>query len=245
MVAESLSGSRVRNVLNALRSLYRYAIARELVQSSPITNVLLPSVGEIPRNRVATPVEFRERLLALEPADAVPFALAGYATARSQEILNLTWAEVDWTARMIYLADEEEYAKSDSARRPFPLIPQLRQLLRSEWQRQGRPAGRQLVCPGRKPRVPKAGSSARAPSTLAQTRHGTPRNSHTSDCTSLDTQLRAGYEQRASTSRHEACSWGTQALPAPTGDPARSPMTATHIYSQVKSRGQASDSRRT
>jgi integrase len=157
MVAESLSGSRVRNVLNALRSLYRYAIARELVQSSPITNILLPTVGEIPRNRVATPVEFRELLLALEPADAVPFALAGYATARSQEILNLTWTEVDWTAEMIYLADEEDYAKSDSARRPFPLIPQLRQLLRAEWQRQGSPTGRQLVCPGRKPRVPQGG----------------------------------------------------------------------------------------
>ncbi len=152
MVAARLSGSRVRNVLNALRSLYTYAIARELTQSSPITNILLPAVGETPRDRVASPTEFRELLLALDPADAVPFALAGYATARSQEILNLTWAEIDWEANMVYLADEEEYAKSDSAKRPFPLIPQLRRILRPEWKRQGRPTTRQLVCPARKPR---------------------------------------------------------------------------------------------
>ena len=53
---------------------------------------------------------------------------------------------------MVYLADEEEYAKSDSAKRPFPLIPQLRRILRPEWKRQGRPTTRQLVCPARKPR---------------------------------------------------------------------------------------------
>jgi integrase len=152
MVAEGLSGSCVRNVLNALRSLYTYAIARELAQNSPITNVLLPAVGETPRDRIATPLEFQELLLALDPADAVPFALAGYATARSQEILNLTWAEIDWNAKMAYLADEEEYAKSDAATRPFPLIPQLRRVLRTEWKRQGRPTARQLVCPARKPR---------------------------------------------------------------------------------------------
>lgn len=90
MVAEGLSGSRVRNVLNALRSLYTYAIARELARDSPITNILLPAIGETPRDRVATPLEFQELLLALDPADAVPFALASYSTARSQEILNLT-----------------------------------------------------------------------------------------------------------------------------------------------------------
>jgi integrase len=157
MVAEGLSGSRIRNVLNALRSLYTYAIARELAQDSPINNVLLPAVGESPRDRVATPLEFQELLLALDPADAVPFALAGYSTARSQEILNLVWAEVDWTAKMVYLADDEEYAKSDAATRAFPLIPQLRRILRTEWKRQGQPTERQLVCPARKPRVPSGG----------------------------------------------------------------------------------------
>ncbi len=55
MVADGLSGSYVRNVLNALRSLYTYAIAHEWAHDSPIANILLPAVGEKPRDRVATP----------------------------------------------------------------------------------------------------------------------------------------------------------------------------------------------
>jgi site-specific recombinase XerD len=83
MVAEKLSGSRVRNVVNALRSLYAYAIPRDLAQDSPIANILLPAKDEKPRDRIATPLEFHELLAALEPADAVPFALAGYGCRAS------------------------------------------------------------------------------------------------------------------------------------------------------------------
>jgi integrase len=151
MVSDGLSGSRIRNVLNALRSLYTYAIARDLAQGSPIANIILPAIGETPRDRVATPREFQELLLALEPADAVPFALAGYATARSQEIFNLIWDDVAWDAGMIYLADQDEYAKSPAAKRPFPLTPTLTRILREECERQTHPAAAQLVCPGRNP----------------------------------------------------------------------------------------------
>jgi integrase len=150
MVAEQLSGSRVRNVLNALRSLYNYAIPRDLAEVSPVTNIMLPAVGEKPRERIVVPSEFQLLLAPLEPADAVPFALAAYATARSQEILNLAWPEVDWTGGMVYLADEEDYAKSEAARRPFPLIAPLRAILEAEHDRQGHPTSG-LVCPGRKP----------------------------------------------------------------------------------------------
>jgi integrase len=152
MIREGLSGASVRNVINSLRSLYSYAIARELIESSPTANVLLPAINAKPRDRVATPREFQRLLLALEPADAVPFALAAYATARSQEILSLTWATVDWDAGEIHLADQAQYAKSEAARRVVPLIPQLRRLLNAEWERQGCPTGEdRLVCPGRKP----------------------------------------------------------------------------------------------
>ncbi len=150
MVAERLSGSRVRNVLNALRSLYNFAIPRDLADESPITNIVLPAVGEKPRERIATSAEFVLLLAALQPADAVPFALAAYATARSQEVRNLAWPEVDWAAGMLYIADDEDYAKSDAARRPFPLIAPLRAILEDEHARQGNPSAG-LVCPGRKP----------------------------------------------------------------------------------------------
>lgn len=150
MVMEKLSGSRVRNVLNALRSLYRFAIPRDLAAASPITDVVLPAMDENPRKRIATPAEFVLLLAALQPADVAPFALAAYATARSQEVRNLAWPEVDWQAGMLYLADEEDYAKSENARRPFPLIAPLRAILQAEHARQGNPTAG-LVCPGRKP----------------------------------------------------------------------------------------------
>jgi integrase len=38
-----------------------------------------------------------------------------------------------------------------AANHSFPLIPQLKQLLKQEWQRQGQPEGFALVCPGHKP----------------------------------------------------------------------------------------------
>lgn len=152
MVADGLSGSRVRNVLNTLRALYRYAIRRELVDATPVSDILLPALAEVPRDRIATPAEFRKLLRALEPADRVPFALAAYATARRQELVNLTWADVDWKGRMLYLAQEEQYAKNETAKRAVPLIRQLRKILRAERKRQGRPGADQLVCEARKPR---------------------------------------------------------------------------------------------
>jgi integrase len=150
MVAERLSGSRVRNVVNALRSLYNFAIPRDLAVASPIEHILLPAVGEKPRERIATPRELLVLLAPLQPADAVPFALAAYASARSQEVRNLEWPEVDWQAGMLYLADDESYAKSEAARRPFPLIAPLLEILKDEHARQGHPSTG-LVCPGRKP----------------------------------------------------------------------------------------------
>lgn len=151
MVEEELSGSRIRNVLNALRSFYTYAIAHDMADASPIASIQLPAINEQPRDRIATPAEFQELLAALKPQDALPFALAAYASARSQEILSLAWPDVIWAEKRLLLAEDSDYAKSDAARRPFPLIPQLEQLLRQEWQRQGEPEGGALLCPGSKP----------------------------------------------------------------------------------------------
>lgn len=151
MVADELSGSRVRNVLNGLRSLYSYAIARDLAQDSPVRHIQLPAINETPRNRIATPLEFQALMRVLEPADTVPFALAAYATARCQEILNLTWSDVYWNENVIYLASNDAYEKTVAAKRTVPLIPQLHRVLKDAFERQGNPAADQLVCPPHKP----------------------------------------------------------------------------------------------
>jgi len=84
LTREGASGSRVRSIVNALRSLYRWAMDRDLVGFDPAANVRLPVMEAKPRDRVASPAEFAQLLHALEPADALPWALAGYATARKQ-----------------------------------------------------------------------------------------------------------------------------------------------------------------
>jgi hypothetical protein len=63
-----------------------------------------------PRDRVATPAEFAELLAALKPEDALPWALAGYGTARKQEIRVLDWLHVDLKLGALELAADEEAA---------------------------------------------------------------------------------------------------------------------------------------
>jgi integrase len=166
LTASGLSGSRVRSVVNALRSLYRWAQDRELADTDPAARVRLPAMGARARERVATPAEFAMLLDALklptederrkgitrEPesviADALPFALAGYATARHQEIRVLDWRHVDLELNAIELAADEEGRKPGGSWRVVPLVKPLRAMVRRAWSAQGRPK-RGKVCPPR------------------------------------------------------------------------------------------------
>lgn len=145
---EGLSSSRVRAIVNASRSLHRWAMAREKAVGNPAADIRLPAPDSEERDRVATPGEFAVLLDALEPQDALPWGLAGYGTARLQEIQVLEWPEVDFEHDAMLLAGDEEARKSESARRIVPLVKPLRRRLRAEWERQGGPkAGK--VCPPR------------------------------------------------------------------------------------------------
>jgi len=143
-----MSGSRIRSVVNALRSLYRWAQDRDLVGHDPAANVRLPAMDATPRDRVATPAEFAELLDALELEDAVPYALAGYSTARKQEIRTLDWLHVDLELGAIELAADEEGRKPGGSWRVVPLAKPLRLILRKAWIGQGRPTAGE-VCPPR------------------------------------------------------------------------------------------------
>jgi len=146
---EGLSSSRIRSIINAVRSLYRWALAREKATDNPAESIQLPANDSTERDRVATPAEFASLLDRLEPGDALPWALAAYGTARSQEIRAREWLEVDFGEDVMLLADSEEARKSEAARRIVPLVKPLRRRLHAEWIRQGRPTeGR--VCPPRR-----------------------------------------------------------------------------------------------
>lgn len=146
---EGLSSSRISSIINAVRSLYTWAIAREMAKTCPAADVRLPANDSEERNRVATPGEMAFLLAQLPSRDAVPWALAAYGTARSQEIRALEWPEVDLESDVLLLAEDDEARKSEAARRIVPIAKQLRKILYAEWIRQGRPdTGR--VCPPRR-----------------------------------------------------------------------------------------------
>jgi integrase len=142
-------GSRIANIINTIRSFYRWAIDRELVTSNPAEPVRLPFDDSNGKHRIATPGEFADLLAAIPDEDALAWAIAGYATARHQEIEVLGWEDIDFKENAILLAGDGEARKSEAARRIVPLVRQLRVRLRAEWERQGRPKSGPIFRPKR------------------------------------------------------------------------------------------------
>jgi excisionase family DNA binding protein len=92
---EGLSNSRIAAIVNALRSLYRWAINLGIALENPASLIQLPACDSKERDRVARSGEFAHLISQLAPEDALPFALAAYGTARSQELRALDWPQVD------------------------------------------------------------------------------------------------------------------------------------------------------
>jgi integrase len=147
----TLSGSRVRTVVNAIRSLYAWAQDRELVDHDPAARVRLPAMDATPRDRVATVAELGRLLAALSSEDALPYAIAAYASARRAEIRHALVEDVDLELGVIYLGVDERGRKSRAAQRAVPLVKPLSAMIRRRLLERGRPAGGELLCPGHKP----------------------------------------------------------------------------------------------
>jgi integrase len=141
-----MSGSRIRSIVNGLRSLYRWAQDRDLAMHDPAALVRLPAMNATPVERIATPHEFAQLLGALDVNDALPYALAGYGMGRRAQIIRLKWTEVDLKAGALEWGVEWEARKYDASRRVVPLVPQLHTLLKRAYLEQGRPKDG-LVCP--------------------------------------------------------------------------------------------------
>lgn len=143
------SGSRVRNVVNSLRALYRWAQEWDLASHDPAQHVRLPAMDPTPIDRVASPTEFAALLQVLEPVDALAYALGGYGMARAAQIQRVHWQDVDLKLGAIELGVEWEAAKYEASHRVVPAVPPLMTLLRAVYLAQGRPDGDELVIPPR------------------------------------------------------------------------------------------------
>jgi integrase len=65
--------------------------------------------------------------------------------ARREQIRWLRWSDVDWETEVLALAEEDDAAKTDAARRKLPIVPPLMALLRRAYLQAGRPDGKHLV----------------------------------------------------------------------------------------------------
>ena len=93
---EGLSRSRIASHVAVASAIYAWAIApsRRYATRNPLRLVELPPNDEKPRLRVAFAPEAEKLVAALEPEDAVPYAIAFYAGLRRSEIDRLEWPEV-------------------------------------------------------------------------------------------------------------------------------------------------------
>lgn len=156
-LTRKLSASRVSSVVNALRAFYRWAQEREYAMHDPAQHVRLPLSDAQSRDRVVSPPEFDRLLKALweqtpeeiaddkerDPRealkDALPYALAVYATARRQEVEVLDWLHVKLELAGGELAGDEAGRKPGGSWRIVPYVKPLLALLREEWLAQGKP----------------------------------------------------------------------------------------------------------
>lgn len=159
-----LSSSRISSIVNAIRSMDRWAKDHEVASNDPAKEIRLPASDAQQRDRVATPAEFARLIKAIfEPTpaelekgeardrdqarkDALPFALAGYASARRQEIQVLDWTHINLDVGAGELAGDEEGRKPGGSWRLVPFVKPLWEMLREEWVAQGHPSSGK-VCP--------------------------------------------------------------------------------------------------
>ena len=131
---KGLSGSKVRNVLVALKALYRVLLENDELTLNPTTGLRLPPPAGT-RDRAVSATEGAELLAAL-PADQRPvWSTALYAGLRLGELLALRWEDVDLAGGKIRVwrswdtkAGQIE-PKSRKGTRTVPLTPTLRDTL--------------------------------------------------------------------------------------------------------------------
>ena len=164
LAADGLAPSSVRNIVNALRALYGWALPRGLASVNPTRGLRLPS-GEKVRDRVATPADAAQLIAVLDPPDRAAFGVAVYTGLRLGEVLALTWNEIDFSAHTIGVERSWDAAshrfispKSRAGVRVVPMPQRLEVLLRDHY----RTTSAGLVFPGKIPERPIHPTSLRA-----------------------------------------------------------------------------------
>jgi integrase len=138
--AKNLSPSKVRNIVNVARVVYRYALDRELVEINPTLGLKLRGKpGK--RMRTLTRAQAEELLAAIpDNPDRSLWACAMFSGLRRGELRGLRWSDIDLTTVPGFIHvrrgwDDlvgEIQPKSEAGLRDVPILPVLRPYL-VEW----------------------------------------------------------------------------------------------------------------
>jgi integrase len=134
LLAEGLAPSTVRNTINPLQAIYRYAARRDLVAVNPTREIELPAERGR-RDRIATAAEAARLLAALPAYDRPIWATAFYAGLRRGELQALRGSDIDLakselSVRLSWDQFEGPIApKSRAGVRTIPIIAVLRGFL--------------------------------------------------------------------------------------------------------------------
>ena len=143
LVAAGLSGSKVRNVINPIRAIYRRALENDEVTVNPTSNLRLPEVGGA-RDRVASPAEAQRLLDALPDCDRALWATAFFGGLRRGELRGLRVQDVDLAGELIHVRrgwddyEGEIDPKSKKGTRDVPIPSVLANHLRAHMLLTGR-----------------------------------------------------------------------------------------------------------
>lgn len=141
--ALGLSGSKVRNVVNPVRAVYRRAVRDEVVAENPTSDLELPEVGGR-RERVASVPEAVALVEAIDDEDRALWATAAFAGLRRGELRGLRDEDVDLEMNVIHVrrgwddVEGEVDPKSKKGERRVPIPSVLRRYLLEHRARTGR-----------------------------------------------------------------------------------------------------------
>lgn len=164
MVAHGYAGWTVRNALNPLRAMYRYAIRREIVSNNPTVGLELPkrakrlvvteATGEKGEMVIRGVREVIQMIDVLPAAERGMFATAALAGLRRGELraLRVSHINLDTNEILVRLGwddvEGEMGLKSASARRTVPITNALRPYLVAHLAALKRKTGSALAFPG-------------------------------------------------------------------------------------------------
>lgn len=110
-LSRSLSISSLRAVFRVLRTCLNDAVKEDLLPTNPLDQVTYPSEG---RSEVkAFSVEEQERILgAITEEKYLPILTAMYTGLRIGEIAGLTWNDIDWKEKVLYVRNNAQRVRT-------------------------------------------------------------------------------------------------------------------------------------